>query len=1343
MIRFNRDRRTAARLVRSSGQPMLEHLEDRKLLATFVVDSLDTVDDGNRGPGQFALIEAIADANANADADEIVFSDSLIGQTLVVPAPLNINTTLTVRGPSTGVFTISGGGTSRIFEINDGNSGSDLAVVIQNLVLTQGGGSGGSGGAILSAEALELRNVLLTNNSADLGGAVLLTDGSLTTNSTTRFTDNTATNEGGAIMMATGTVLNVNGSTFSGNSGTSGGAIYANNTNTVTMSGATFTGNTASNDGGAFTSFTTTSLSITNSTFTSNTATSDAGAIFAAIANGGTLALTGVTLTSNTAGSAAGAMDITLEATATATLNSLTANSNQAGDSGGALRVVTAGATLTIVNSTFNSNTAVNDGGAIETLAERLVVQDSIFGMNSARQGGAISTNHTGTRVTSIEDSTFTSNTASENGGAVYSRKPFSDTTADPTLRSIGSTFSMNTAQSGGAIYVSGRPNTRVLLDAVQVLNNTASVTGGGIMLTGINDETTFELDLRNSTLTGNRTTSLDGGGLFTTAGTLTITDSTINGNTAFRDGGGIHDAATNATILRSTIDGNTAGPRGGGYYKARTATTTTFTNSLVSNNTTASSDGGGIFFRGTQFVMIGSTVSGNTASAGGGLRLDQTTTARIDNSTITNNTARGQFGGITLTSTALTLRSSIVAGNFDADATEPNLDPSALDTNTNNLIATTVLITALGDFGGPTLTHVPTQGSAAINAGSNPNTLTTDARGFSRDDGGGTDIGATEAFRPTATLEAEAVTIANRTVVVNITSATDTDGEVTAIRVYRDVNNNGIAETNELVSTVMLGGTVSFPVEDLQVGENNLLLVPIDNTGLLGNTSTGTITLVAIPAFTAVELRNSNNVATTTFERHRPLTVNVTGSILNNAAGSVVGFDVYVDLNNNGIAETSEFLAAGFYDEDTANTASLTLPGSVTATLPLGASNLLIVPLTSRSGDERFGSPTTVAITATPARTANPASEVSATADGNEHRVFALSGDGSPLLFEQDASGNWTARRLDNAAGVTGNFTTEVEVWSNAAGLTRAAVVTDSSVIVFTEQADGTWTSTDLGTTVAGSTTFTRAMTRFTTLDGRVYLAGYTATDRLVAFVQNGADSAQWVFDDISADLDGRSLPTPVLDEVVSYVTAWNQWSIVGIDENGDIQNVWVLPGTFEEWTLNNLSDITGAPTLASGLSVILTTWSGINLTALDASGNLLVTWWVPAFGGDWVSSDLSEIADNSGSVDDRVIVEVMTGYYTSWNGMNYAGVNAEGDLIIYWWVPAFGGQWLVSQITDGGAGNSYNPQADIFGYVSPLGTLNVMGSDADGDVLRSSWRPGDEGLWTTEVLSEIAPLV
>ncbi len=206
----------------------------------------------------------------------------------------------------------------------------------------------------------------------------------------------------------------------------------------------------------------------------------------------------------------------------------------------------------------------------------------------------------------------------------------------------------------GGGIYNDG--GTLTLTNST-VSGNTASYGGGGICNYGT-------ATLTNSTVSGN-TASSDGGGIYNYVGTLTLNNSTVSGNTASSEGGGIYNYGT-ATLTNSTVSGNTAS-YGGGIYNVGTLT---LNNSTVSGNT--ASYGGGISNLGT-LTLNNSTVSGNTASSnGGGIYAALVNRFTLNNSTVSSNSAAGKGGGILFANWSEgTLRSSLISGNTAASGKE------------------------------------------------------------------------------------------------------------------------------------------------------------------------------------------------------------------------------------------------------------------------------------------------------------------------------------------------------------------------------------------------------------------------------------------------------------------------------------------------------------------------------------------------------------------------------------------------------------------------------------------------------------------------------------------------
>ena len=204
---------------------------------------------------------------------------------------------------------------------------------------------------------------------------------------------------------------------------------------------------------------------------------------------------------------------------------------------------------------------------------------------------------------------------------------------------------------NGGGIYNGGT----LTVTSSTVSGNTSS--NGGIFNGG-----TLTLTLTDSTVSGN-TTGNSGGGIWN-QGTLTLTNSTVTGNSARVWGGGIANiSGATMTLTNSTVGGNSTEISVGGGI--RNFGTLTINNSTVSGDTASSDGGGGIYNDpGGPLTLNNSTVSGNTAGAQGGGGIDNTGTLTLTDSTVSGNTANNSAGGGIVNRSALTITNSTVSGN-------------------------------------------------------------------------------------------------------------------------------------------------------------------------------------------------------------------------------------------------------------------------------------------------------------------------------------------------------------------------------------------------------------------------------------------------------------------------------------------------------------------------------------------------------------------------------------------------------------------------------------------------------------------------------------------------------
>jgi hypothetical protein len=162
------------------------------------------------------------------------------------------------------------------------------------------------------------------------------------------------------------------------------------------------------------------------------------------------------------------------------------------------------------------------------------------------------------------------------------------------------------TAGVGGGIRNAGT----LTLSFTTLSGNTAlNNNGGGIYNTG-RTLLIHTLIMANATQgsIGNR----DGGGIYND-GALALSQSQVTGNVAVRNGGGIYTTPTHLTrIIQSTISGDTAANLGGGLYNEGT---TVLRASVVKLNEAVgkSAAGGGIFNSAGNVILSHSVVSKNS----------------------------------------------------------------------------------------------------------------------------------------------------------------------------------------------------------------------------------------------------------------------------------------------------------------------------------------------------------------------------------------------------------------------------------------------------------------------------------------------------------------------------------------------------------------------------------------------------------------------------------------------------------------------------------------------------------------------------------------------------------
>jgi hypothetical protein len=259
------------------------------------------------------------------------------------------------------------------------------------------------------------------------------------------------------------------------------------------------------------------------------------------------------------------------------------------------------------------------------------------------------------------------------------------------------------------------------------------------------------------------------------------------------------------------------------------------------------------------------------------------------------------------------------------------------------------------------------------------------------------------------------------------------------------------------------------------------------------------------------------------------------------------------------------------------------------------------------------------------------------------------------------------------------------------------------------------------------------RSPTVFTAADGSVQVAGLTGNGELVLYFSTGRpEPNDWAFTNLSrSHLAPQGIATPsFVGELTSYTTSWDGRNIAGLDDSGRIFAVWWAPG-MALWRADDISAITNTPPLHGPLTAFTTPWGGLNLAGTDDRGHVIVTWWVPVFGSNWRSDDLSDLVGGP-----SLRADTLTSFVTPWGGQNIAGVGADGTIELYWWAPGRD-TWAVANMTALIPG-AERPEGGLTGLASPDGSMSILGANDAGKVFRYHWRPGAD--WTAENISDAA---
>ena len=537
----------------------------------WVVDTTVDEDDGDSSAGDLSLREAIRIVNNHAGDDTITFDPTVFGtpQTINISSQLpTISEGLTITGPGAkllsidagdGINGIFGDGDGwRIFEINDGNAGSQIDVNISDLMLTGGDWNSPNvtlgGGALLNRENLTLTRAALIDNASNV--------------------------RAGALDNQTEGTVNLVASTIAGNRAVTRAGGGIRNDGTLSIDNSTISGNTAALGGGGLSNSNSATLTIGHSTFAENAAGGSGQQ-----ANFGNA--TGVVHHTMFVGPVAGFANVTN------TFNRINANLpvGPLADNGGP----TMTHALLPGNSGINAGDPAIAGGTDQRGFSRVQsgrVDIGAFEVPSQIPAGGLVVS----TVDDTVDADFSSGEFSlREAIAIANDLAGNDTITFSTLFDSSQTINI-TSQLPTIIddvTITGPGADRLILDAG---GGATTNPGDGYRHFHIDDDTgnVLSVEISGVTLAGGdpSTSDNDGdGGAIVNRENLLLFNSTLSSNTA-KTGGGIYNTGV-AIVEYSTLSGNTASTRGGGIFNSDFGTADVTSSTLSGNSAFF---GGGIF---------------------------------------------------------------------------------------------------------------------------------------------------------------------------------------------------------------------------------------------------------------------------------------------------------------------------------------------------------------------------------------------------------------------------------------------------------------------------------------------------------------------------------------------------------------------------------------------------------------------------------------------------------------------------------------------------------------------------------------------------------------------------
>jgi hypothetical protein len=223
-------------------------------------------------------------------------------------------------------------------------------------------------------------------------------------------------------------------------------------------------------------------------------------------------------------------------------------------------------------------------------------------------------------------------------------------------------------------------------------------------------------------------------------------------------------------------------------------------------------------------------------------------------------------------------------------------------------------------------------------------------------------------------------------------------------------------------------------------------------------------------------------------------------------------------------------------------------------------------------------------------------------------------------------------------------------------------ATINKLGLPVILQYEDGAWAFCNLGALTNNATLLSSIMTWTDPRDDASHAAIATSAGLLV--FRRGSSGA-WTVTNLTNMVSGSE---KIDGPLTQFISTNGVVFLAGMTADGDL--VYYAKSTIGYWSYRNLSEHDlepqgmSTPQFVGEIVGFVTSWNALNIAGLDENGQIRAFWFAQGM-SLWREDNLSALTGAP------ALHGGLTPFLTSWGAINLAGVDGGGNLLATWWVP------------------------------------------------------------------------